>query len=393
MKRWQRVLRSLGPSIGRPRTKEMLRACIGAGVGLTLCIFLVRVTRAPFLPEGPDPTLLLIAPLGATAMLAFAVPSSPLAQPWAAMVGNTVSALIGVALVMTVTEPWLAIGLSVTLAMGAMMLLRAAHPPAAGVALGVVLTADVVREVGFSYAFSPVLLDTCLLLLVAVVYNRLTGRVYPFRQPEEQAPTQVTQPGLQPAIEARELTQILQDLRLDANIGPADLARLIDAAHGIAAEHLFSGVVSRQVMTRDVVTTPPQMPVSQVAALIRQHKLRTLPVIDQDGMFQGLVSAFDLVRSWHKPPKAVKTGVLTRLLRPSQDAVEPVAADVMEKTVGTATETTPLGVLIDLLAEGGQQAVPVLDQGRLVGLVSRADLIAALAKAQYPQRKPAIAGA
>jgi CBS domain-containing membrane protein len=65
----------------------------------------------------------------------------------------------------------------------------------------------------------------------------------------------------------------------------------------------------------------------------------------------------------------------------------------MEKTVGTATETTPLGVLIDLLAEGGQQAVPVLDQGRLVGLVSRADLIAALAKAQYPQRKPAIAGA
>jgi CBS domain-containing membrane protein len=42
-----------------------------------------------------------------------------------------------------------------------------------------------------------------------------------------------------------------------------------------------------------------------------------------------------------------------------------------------------LGVLIDLLAEGAQQAVPVLDEGRLVGLVSRADLIAALAKAHH----------
>lgn len=378
---WRRFVRAMSPAVGHPPLREMLRACIGAGIGLTLCTFLVRLTMAPVTAEGPDPTLLLIAPLGATAMLAFAVPSSPLAQPWSALVGNTASALVGVSVVMTVTEPWLALGLSVTLAMIVMMLLRATHPPAAGVALGAVLTADSVREVGFSYAFSPVLLDTSLLLLVAVLFNRVTGRVYPFRQPEDHAPRHVGEASLSPAIDSKELTALLQRLGLDANIGAADLARLIDAAHKQAAEHLFDGVETAQIMSRDVVTAYPRMPVSQIAALFRQHKVRTLPVVGFDGVFQGLVSESDLVRTLHNPDAKADSGVLNRLLRASRDVVEPVAADVMEPMVGTVSEVTPLGVLIDLLAEGAQQAVPVLDDGRLVGIVSRADLIAALAKA------------
>lgn len=383
MTRFRRLARSLGPAVGPPNLREMLRACIGAGIGLTLCTFLVRLTMAPVDAAGPDPSLLLIAPLGATAMLAFAVPSSPLAQPWAALVGNTVAALVGVTVVMVVADPWLALGLSVTLAMIAMMMLRATHPPAAGIALGTVLTADAVREAGFSYAFSPVMLDTALLLSLAVIFNHLTGRVYPFRQPVEHAPRPLGDTGLRPVVDSADLTAILQRLRLDANIGAGDLARLIDAAHHQAAEHLFDGVRTAQIMSRNLVTAYPRMPVSQIAALFRHHKVRTLPVVGFDGVFQGLVSEADLIRTLHSPDAKTDAGMLSRLLRASRDVAEPVAADVMQRTVGTVTEVTPLGVLIDLLAEGAQQAVPVLDEGRLVGLVSRSDLIAALAKAHH----------
>lgn len=368
----------------------MLRACIGAGIGLTLCTFLVRLTVVPVDAAGPDPTLLLISPLGATAMLAFAVPSSPLAQPWSALVGNTVSALIGVAVVLTVTEPWLAMGLSVTCAMIAMMLLRATHPPAAGVALGVVLTADAVREIGFSYAFNPVLLDTTLLLIVAVIYNRITGRVYPFRQPIDHAPRPVGEAGLRPTVAVADLTEILQRLRLDANIGAADLGRLIEAAHQQAAAHLFDGVETAQIMSRNLVTAHPGMTLGQIAALFRLHRVRTIPVVGFDGMFQGLVSEADLVRTLQKPAEK-DNGMLSRMLRASRDVVEPVAADVMTRMVATVSEVTPLGVLIDLMAEGEQQAVPVLDEGRLIGLVSRADLIAALAKAHHAEVSTAAA--
>lgn len=381
MTRAERIMRQLGPAVSSPPLREMLRACIGAGVGLTLCTFLVRLTMVPVNADGPDPTLLLIAPLGATAMLAFAVPSSQLAQPWSAIVGNTVSALVGVAVVLTVSEPWLALGLSVTLAMIAMMLLRATHPPAAGVALGTVLTADAVREAGFSYAFTPVMLDTVLLLIVAVLFNRVTGRVYPFRQPEEHAPRRDGEASLQPMIAATDLTAILQRLGLDANIGAADLALLIEAAHKQAAEHLFDGVTCDQIMTRNVVTLHPRMPVSQIAAMFRDHRVRTLPVVGFDGVYQGLVSEADLVRTLHDPTRKTENGVLSRILRAGREVTEPVATELMRRMVGTATETTPLGVLIDLLAEGDQQAVPVLDNQRLVGLVTRSDLIAALARA------------
>lgn len=380
----RRIARAFGPAVGPPQPREMLRACIGAGIGLTLCTFLVRLTTAPVTTVGPDPTLLLIAPLGATAMLAFAVPSSPLAQPWSALVGNTVSALVGVAVVLTVAEPWLALGLSVTLAMIAMMLLRATHPPAAGIALGTVLSADAVREAGFSYAFSPVFLDTALLLIVAIAFNRITGRVYPFRQPREHAPRPIGDAGLRPVIKSADLTAILQHLGLDANIGAADLARLIEAAHGLAAEHLFDGTDTAQVMARDLVTATPAMTVSQIAALYRLHQIRTIPVVDEDAMFQGLVTETDLVRILHQP-SAPDNGVLNRLLRASREVAEPVAADVMQRAIGTASGITPLGVLIDLLATGAQQAVPVLDDGRLIGIVTRADLIAALAKAHHAQ--------
>jgi CBS domain-containing membrane protein len=232
-----------------------------------------------------------------------------------------------------------------------------------------------------------------MLLLVATAYNYLTGRKYPFRQVVDHVPSPVGDAGLRPAVKSGDLTQILQDLHLDANIGAADLGRLIDAAHAQAAAHLFDGVDAAQIMTRAVVTVDAKMPVSQLAALFRLHKVRTLPVIAADGQFAGLVTEADLLRTLQKPETQGQRGVLSRMLQAGRDVIEPVAAEVMTPMVGTASPVTPLGVLIDLLAEGDQQAVPVLEDGRLVGLVTRADLIASLAKAHHaadpaPQEPP-----
>ncbi|MGB8814950.1 MAG: HPP family protein, partial [Paracoccaceae bacterium] len=95
-----RVLRSFGPSVARPSAQEILRASVGAGIGLVAIGTIARMIQPA---SGSD--LWLIAPLGATAFLAFAVPNSPLAQPWSAIVGNTVSALIGIAVVLSVPQP------------------------------------------------------------------------------------------------------------------------------------------------------------------------------------------------------------------------------------------------------------------------------------------------
>jgi CBS domain-containing membrane protein len=178
-----------------------------------------------------------------------------------------------------------------------------------------------------------------------------------------------------------DLTGILQRLGLDANIGAADLARLIDEAHRQASEHLFDGVPCGQLMTRAVITLHPRMPLTQVAAVFREHRVRTLPVVGFDGVYQGLVSETDLLETLHRPLEKPAPGTFSRFLRAGRDVAAPVAADVMSRLAGTADEATSLGGLIDLLADGNQQAIPVLDGRRLIGLVTRSDLIAALAQA------------
>ncbi|WP_283176451.1 HPP family protein [Gemmobacter sp. 24YEA27] len=120
----RRTLRHAGPAMGFTGWTETLRATAGMFVGMVALILFLS----------PDPGasawgLFVIAPFGASAVLLFAVPNSPLAQPWSAVVGNAVSALVGVALVLTIETPELRIVLAPALAVLAMHLSRALHPP------------------------------------------------------------------------------------------------------------------------------------------------------------------------------------------------------------------------------------------------------------------------
>ena len=84
----QLLRQGLGPVTTRPAWPELLRSGLGAGLGLAVAGVIVGLVDHWF-PH----SLFLFAPLGATAVLVFAVPSSPLAQPWNCVVGNTVAAL------------------------------------------------------------------------------------------------------------------------------------------------------------------------------------------------------------------------------------------------------------------------------------------------------------
>ena len=102
------------PMLAGATLRDRMIACIGALFGIAVTALVCRVTAS-------DVTLpYLVAPIGASAVLLFAVPASPLAQPWSIVGGNTVSALIGIAMAKLVTDPALAAGLAVALAIGEM---------------------------------------------------------------------------------------------------------------------------------------------------------------------------------------------------------------------------------------------------------------------------------
>ena len=121
----------------------MLLSVPGAVPLQTLCfgllgIALVYWTSALLAPGGAS--TLVVASMGASAVLLFAVPHGPLSQPWALIGGHMVSAFIGVSCATLVPDTITAAALAVGLAIGAMHLLRCIHPPGGATALAAVVS-------------------------------------------------------------------------------------------------------------------------------------------------------------------------------------------------------------------------------------------------------------
>lgn len=344
--------RALGPSMPRPTLAGALRAATGAGLGLAVAaavLWALSNGKQPFLAHP-----LLIAPFGASAFLIFAVPNSPLAQPWSVLVGNSLSALVAIVVLHLGLPPLASAPLAVTLAVLVMAAGRAMHPPGGAVALFVALAGPVSWE----FAAAPVFVGSAALVLSGMIWNRVTGRVYPFRQPSPSP-----HGTADPAPERRHLPQpgaladLLSRLRLDANIGVEDLTRLITAAEAEAATRPLAGLTATHLMSRDLVTVTPDTLAAELTAIFRTHGFKSLPVV-QEGQYLGLVSEAALI--------GLSNPGLT-------------AHDLMTPTEA-ATKDEAAGLLVQRLADGQAQAVPVVEGAKLVGLVTRSDLIALLAR-------------
>jgi CBS domain-containing membrane protein len=202
----------------------VLRDRLLAGVGATFGIALTGVLAAVLAGEGSLP--LLVAPIGASAVLVFAVPVSPLAQPWPVIGGNLLSALWGLLVAQCVATPVAAAALAVGGAIVVMSLLRCLHPPGGAVALGVVLAAGHLPD-GWLYPWLPVGLDSALLVLAGMLFHRLSRHVYPHRPA---APVPTPSP-----FAAADIDAALADMHESFDIAREDLDALLDAAARHAA--------------------------------------------------------------------------------------------------------------------------------------------------------------
>ncbi|MEY4952691.1 MAG: hypothetical protein RL299_1115 [Pseudomonadota bacterium] len=153
-----------------------LRGAIGAGLGIALTGWISHrlLGSAPEVPW-------LVASMGASAVLAFVLPASPLAQPWSVIGGHLSAAAIGLACHMVLGSGWLGASLAVGLAIAAMTVLRCLHPPAGGTAVLTALASPAIAALGWQFLLTPLALNLALLTLGAVLFNRLTGHPYPHR--------------------------------------------------------------------------------------------------------------------------------------------------------------------------------------------------------------------
>lgn len=371
-------LRQLGPAMGAARGTEIARAAFGAFLAVLLLEALIAFT-----PLGTGLGLHMLAPFGASAFLMFAVPNSPLAQPWSAIVGNGVAAVAGVAAVLWIPDPMLRLACAMGGAVLLMHLCRALHPPGGAVALIAALSPAEVSQSGFLFVLSPVMLGTAILSLLAVPYARATGRRYPFRQADTpHVPEMDEEPQRDPlGLTREELGDLLADFRQTQNIGVEDLARLIAAAEDRAANLRLGNLTCGEVMTRDPVTVRPLTSLDQVADLFARLGYTALPVTEDDGQFRGMIFQIHLIRFAVEQARR-DTGGFRAALRQAMGR-DPVAGHVYAREIMRSdgprlAADSPATALLPLLAEGLREAVPILEHGRVVGIVTRTDLVARL---------------
>jgi CBS domain-containing protein len=142
---------------------------------------------------------------------------------------------------------------------------------------------------------------------------------------------------------------------------------------------------AKDVMTSPVVTVTPDATVQEIAKLLIERGISAVPVIDQGGRVIGIVSEGDLMRRVEGAAERHRSWWLRLFSDATTDAAEYVkshgrrAADVMTRDVVTVGEDTPLHEIAALLEQRRIKRVPVVRDGRVVGIVSRANLLHGLA--------------
>jgi CBS domain-containing membrane protein len=353
---------------------ERLRAAVGACLGILAVGIIGRLA----LPAAAAP--LLIAPLGASAVLLFAVPASPLAQPWSIIGGNGIAAVVGVMAAMLVPDQSVAAALALAVSIGLLLTFKCLHPPSGAVALTAVLGGPAIHDLGFLYVLWPVLAGSLALLGVAIGYNRLTGKAYPHRA-QGHVPVAAAGRTGGLGVTVDDLTTAIRERDEVVPVDPDDLEQVLQRAEVLAFNRRSGGVIASAVMSQSVASVMAGTSLRIALKLLRTNGVKALPVVDAERRVVGIVTQTDLLDKADWGPSATRSelGWRLRTIGNSDRPLRGKVRDVMTSEVRSVPVSTPIARVVQVMAETGHHHVPVVDaEGQLAGMVTQSDVVAAL---------------
>lgn len=361
--------RTFFPTPAAVDTREALRIAVGAAIGIAVAGGLCRML-------GPAAAW-LVAPMGASAVLVFGVPASPLAQPWAVAGGNTVSALVGIAVLAWIPDPLVAAALAVGLAVGAMLALRCLHPPGGAAALLVVVSG--VHD--WRFAFFPVMANAVLLVAAGVAYNRSTGRAYPHVPAPPAAPVR--------RFSDADIDTVLARHNVLMHTPRDEIETMLEEAEAQAITRRLHQLRCRDIMSTRPVAVEHSTSLPAAWALLKQHAIKALPVVDAHRQVVGLVTLADFLRDARidigegpdgRPRWQVQSDPASAHGGPA------VVGQIMARRVRVARADRSLAEIVPLFSETGHHHVPIIDeQATLVGMLTQTDVVRALRHIAEPE--------
>jgi len=365
-------LRSFYPAPMKVDAKERWRAMIGAFIGISFAALLCRWVAQThgFLPW-------LVAPLGASAVLVFAAPASPLAQPWSVVGGNTISAIAGIVCIQLIPDTTIAAAIAVAVAIGAMFTLRCLHPPGGAMALLTVLTG----ATHFSFAFFPAFVNSALLVLAGIIYNSVTRRRYPHVQIVERSVPARSLNRFSPA----DLDAVLSRYNQVLDVSRDDLESILQLTEMQAYRRKLGEIRCADIMSTSLITVDYATTLEEAWSLMRKHRIKALPVVSGQQHLLGIMTIADFMRHAQLDSHfniAEKLRNLIRYTTTLHSSKPDVVGQIMTAQVRVASADKHVVELLPLFSESGHHHIPVVDaQHKLVGMITQSDFVRALYKA------------
>ena len=225
-----RLLQLFGVQLDSTPHKEKLISIIGGFCGI-FCI--LQITH---FYVGDAGAALIVASMGASAVLLFAIPHGPLSQPWPLLGGHLLSACCGVTCRILIPDTYLAAAVAVALSIGIMYYMRCIHPPGGATALSAVIGGNEIHELGYLFVITPVMINAVVILFIAVLVNYpFLWRRYPIALAEVSNTSGRTKEnhGKLGLIPRTDLEYALKSMRSFADISEIELEKIYQSA----AEH------------------------------------------------------------------------------------------------------------------------------------------------------------
>ena len=329
---------------------------------------------------------MIVASMGASAIILFFIPGSPLAQPWPFVGGQLLSAIVGVACALNVSEISTAAAYAVGGSVLIMLLLRCLHPPAAATSLTPIMAGDSITSLGYSFVLVPVAVNVITMLFLVIIINRwVMGRSYPSPLPVKKPRHQrhsVIEPSHNVGFSEQDLSLALKESDVSIDMTHAELGHLFTQVEMNVFKRVKGNILCADIMIKNVTTVEYGTEVEEAWELMRKEGLKAVPVIDRARRVIGIITWNDFFKFIDLNAYESFQDKFRGFIRRTADmsASKPESAGlIMSRIVVTMPETSHISDLVSLMSIHGHRQIPIVNsEQRLVGMVYQANLIAAL---------------
>lgn len=332
-------------------------------------------------PEYP----LIVASMGASAIILYFIPNSPLAQPWPFAGGQLSSAAIGVTCALNIPEISTAAAAAVGGSILVMLLMRCLHPPAAATSLAPVIAGDSITSLGYDFVIQPVAMNVAIMLFLVIFINRWVLKLsYPSPLPSatSQLEQNQTTPSHQIGISEQDLAQAISDLDFFVDMTHEELSQILTQTELNTFKRIRKNIFCSDIMIKNVISVEYGTEVEEAWKMMLEYKLKALPVTDKANYIIGIVTWHDFFKfidlSTYESISEKLRSFIRRTTNLNTEKPESVG-HIMTSSVTTILETAHIVELIPLMSTKGFRQIPIINsEHRLVGMVYQSHLISAL---------------